>query len=50
MTEFAISFGAYVLGAACVVLGARQMYPPAGWITFGGFLLLLALLPKVRRP
>ena len=50
MANFVISFGAFVLGASLIVLGARQIYPPMGWITTGGFLLLLALLPKVRRP
>lgn len=50
MANFVISFGAFVLGAGCVVFGTRQICPPAGWIATGGFLLVLALLPKVRRP
>jgi hypothetical protein len=47
---FAISFGSFALGVLCLVVGATQMYPPAGWIVLGLALVLVALVPRMRHP
>lgn len=50
MVPFVISFGSFALGVLCLIVGAMQIYPPAGWIVLGLALVLVALVPRVRRP
>jgi len=49
MDTFAIAFGSFVIGAGLVVIGVRQVSPPAGWIALGLFFLVFSILPKVQR-
>lgn len=41
--------GFFIVGALSVIVGARQIYPPAAWIVFGLFCLFLAAWPIFRR-
>lgn len=50
MANFAISFGSFALGVACLVIGAGLVYRPAGVIVLGIALVGFSLLPKVTRP
>lgn len=41
LARLARKYGVGAAGAACVVVGAALIYPPAAWIAAGGFLLAL---------
>ena len=49
MSDFAISFGSFLAGALFIVIGIRQVSPPASWMAVGVFFLVFSLLPKVQR-
>ena len=46
MDSFAISFGSFVLGVLCLVIGVSLFSLPAGLITFGLILLGFSQWPK----
>ena len=50
MVNFTISFGSFVIGVGCLVVGAAQVYRPAAWIVMGMALIAVAFWPRVRQP